>query len=68
MECSVYDDASSAYLTLSDVIGNRVALERFSAEEEYPVNMDISGMSKGIYVLTLYVDDMPVDNRRVMKE
>ncbi len=68
VECSVYDDASSAYLTLSDVIGNRVALERFSAEEEYPVNMDISGMSKGIYVLTLYVDDMPVDNRRVMKE
>lgn len=61
------DTANSAELRVSSVTGNVEMSQNITPDEKY-VDMDLSHLTSGVHVLSLYVDGILADSTQIVKE
>lgn len=57
-------DQASATLLLKSLDGNRTITNNIGADAN--INVDISGLDKGVYALTLYIDGMNIQTTKII--
>jgi len=67
VESRISESVASAQLIISSLTGNREMSANVSATES-TVNLNISGLTDGIYIVSLYINGQLVDSCRLIKE
>lgn len=67
VETQIAENITSAQIVISSLSGNREMLVKVSAAEQ-TVDVNVSGLTDGIHIVSLYINGQLVDSCRLIKE